>query len=171
MKNVTMTPSAFRAVLHLLGCGGKHLLPCLSGAEDFIAGREVLCQNGWAELDFDGSLLPRSDFSRLIYDFSHAEAALQLELTESTCWMLRAPTEMLYIEQKGETVRLERRKGRDFLPWVREVLMLASAGTLTTAHAEASHTSELSDTEKESRPRAEVLAKHLALFFAKALSV
>ena len=167
MKNVTMTPSAFRAVLHLLGCEGKHLLPRLSGAEEFIAGREEICKNGWAELDFDGSLLPRSDFARLIYDLSHAEAALRLELPESTCWMLRAPTEMLYIEQKGETVRLERRKGREFLPWVREVLMPASAGILTTAHAERTHSSELSDTEKESRPRAEVLAKHLALFFGK----
>lgn len=167
MDRISMTASAFGAVLHLLGCEGKHLLPHNKNVETFLVGREELCRNGWAALDFDGSLLPTAPFARLIYDLAHAEAALRLELPESTCWMLRAPTEMLYIEQQGETVWLERRKGVTFMPWVREMLMRTDAGTLTTVLAERSHTSELSDTEKESRPRAEDVAKHLVLFFGK----
>lgn len=167
MKNITMTPAAFRAVLHLLGCEEKHLLPRLSEAEEYIAGREVLCKNGWAELDLDGSLLPRPDFARLIYDISHAEAALRWEVPHRTLWMLRAPTEMLYIEQEGGQVRMERRTGRSFLPWVRQVLQPAASGTLTTVFGQQRQRSDLSETEKESRSRAEVLAQHLVLFFGK----
>ena len=167
MKTITMTAAAFRAVLHLLGCEGAHLLPRLSGAEDFITGREALCKNGWAELDFDGSLLPRPDFARMIYGIAHAEAALRWEMPDRTIWMLRAPTEMLYIEQAGEQVCMERRKGRSFLPWVQQVLHPATGGTLTTVCGERQRTSDLSETEGESRPRAEVLASHLVLFFGK----
>lgn len=167
MRKITMSSAAFGAVLHLLGRAGKYLLPQQKNVENFLAGREELCKNGWAQLDFDSSLLPESAFARLIYDISHAEAVLRFNQEAQTIWVLLAPTEMLYIEQNGEEVRLERRKAAFLFPWVREILMPAKNGQLTTQRKEDVRNSTLEDVQAESRERAEMLACHLALFFDK----
>lgn len=167
MRKIAMSSSAFGAVLHLLGCEGKHLLPRTENVEAFLSGREELCKNGWAQLDFDSSLLPEPAFARLIYDISHAEAALRFVREAQTIWVLLAPTELLYIEQTGEEVYLERRKAAFLFPWVREVLMPAKDGRLTTQRNEDVRNSALEDAQAGSRERAEMLACHLALFFDK----
>ena len=168
MKKISITSAAFGAVLHLLGCEGKYLLPRNANVETFLQGREEMCRNGWAQLDFDGSLLPEAPFARLLYDISHACAVLRLESGESTCWMVRAPTEMLYIERQGDVFVLERRKGVTFMPWVREVLLPAAEGRLTTQGPDGKKkTASLAAYAPGSRGRAEELAKHLAMFFGK----
>ena len=63
MKCATMSEAAFQATLHLLNRSGAHLLPKSAHAvsketDTFLLGRDELCLNGWAELDFDGKVAP-----------------------------------------------------------------------------------------------------------------
>ena len=118
-------------------------------------------------MDFDGKILPSPEFSRLIYDISHAEAALRLTQRDKTQWYLLAPTEMLFVEQREDSFCLERRKGTTLLPWVRENLLPAQEGTLASRRGERSLLSELDAVRAGSKFRAQELADHLAVYFGK----
>ncbi len=172
MQKITMSLDAFEATLQLLGCAGKHLLPGMSatGAEQtdsFLRGREELCINGWAEMDFDGKVSPSREFARLIYAISHAQGAICLELPEKTQWYLRTPVEMLKIQQEKNMITLERQGGRVFLPWIRETVLPAPEGTITTLQKEQICKTSLSEFPASSELRGRELVKHLSLFFGK----
>jgi hypothetical protein len=172
MKQISMSLTALQSALHLLNCSGTCLLPqpgytADESAEAFLRGRDELCENGWAELDFDGKVSSSREFARLTYDIVYAEAAMRLELPDKTQWYLRAPTEMLFIEQKHESMFLERRSGRSLLPWIRETVLTAVAGTLTTLRMEKTRQILLEQSQEGSQERAQELVKHLALFFGK----
>ena len=168
----SVSRDAFQAALHLLGKENSPFLPqpfysAGRGADTFLAGRNELCEMGLAELDFDGRISPTPAFARLLYDITHAEAAIKLEQPDRICWYLLAPTEMLYVEQEGDRVRLERRRAVSLLPWVREILLPAQAGTLTTQRGERLRKTELTPSSAGEEPRAKELTGHLAVFFGK----
>lgn len=172
MKTCTMSRPAFLATLHLLQCSGAFLLPQArysadTGAAAFLAGREELCQNGWAELDFDGSLCSDRAFARLTYDITHAQAVMRLTLAESTQWCLLAPTELLLIEQNGDRFQLERRKSSTLVPWLRETALAVPHGELTTLREQKSRSAALDVYAPGSEARAREIVEHLAVFFAK----
>lgn len=172
MQKITMSMEAFEATLQLLGCSGKHLLPDISatGAEQtdaFLCGREELCKNGWAEMDFDGKISPSREFARLIYATSHDQGVIYLELPEKNQWCLRTPVEMLWIQQEKKTVTLERQGGRAFLPWIRETVLPAPEGTITTLQKEEIRKASLAQFPASSELRARELVRHLSLFFGK----
>lgn len=171
-KVFSMSRNAFQAVLHLLGTESPTFLPrpvysADRGADTFLAGRNELCEMDLAELDFDGHITPSPGFARLLYDITHAEAAIRLEQPDRICWYLLAPTEMLYVEQEGDRVQLERRRAVSLLPWVRETLLPAQKGTLTTQRAGQNKQLALELQRAGNEARAQELAQHLALFFGK----
>lgn len=172
MKQISMSLTALQSALHLLNCPGACLLPqpvytADEGAAAFLRGRDELCENGWVALDFDGKVSSSREFARLTYDIVYAAAAMRLELPDKTQWYLRGPTEMLFIEQKQESVYLERRGGRTLMPWLRETVLTAVTGTLTTLRMEKTRQILLEQSAEGSRERAQELVKHLALFFGK----
>lgn len=168
MTVLTMSTAAFGATLHLLGCEGRCLLPRNENAETFLAGREELCRNGWAELDFDGSLLPDPVFARRICGLKGCTAAMQLVQDGKTCWLLYTPVEGLLIEQVGETVRLQQLRNNDALQWMRDVVLPAAEGRLITQGPDGKKKStSLAAYAAGSRQRAEQLARHLCLFYGK----
>ena len=168
----SMSRNAFQATLHLLGADGARYLPgpvysADRGADTFLAGRNELCQMNLVELDFDGRISPTPSFARLLYDITHAEAAIKLEQPDRIRWYLLAPTEMLYVEQEGYCVRLERRRAVSLLPWVRETLLPAQGGWLTTQRGERIRKTELTPSSAGEELRAKELTGHLAVFFGR----
>ena len=168
----SMSRNAFQAALHLLGADGSRYLPgpvysADRGADAFLSGRNELCEMDLAELDFDGRISPTPAFARLLYDITHAEAAIKLEQPDRICWYLLAPAEMLYVEQEGDRIRLERRRAVSLLPWVRETLLPARAGMLTTQRGERIRKTELTPSSVGEELRAKELTGHLAVFFGK----
>ena len=165
MRQISMSRTAFEAVLHLLRCGGKNLLPKAErGVDMFLRGRDELCQSGWCELDFDGSLMPEPDFMRMIYALAHPSAVVRLEQTGKTQWVLYTPVELLFVTQTGESVCLARNSKKTLLPWMRESVMSARDGCLTTRRDGTQRRTELSGSDPK---RAEELAGHLCLFYGK----
>lgn len=172
MKCAAMSEMAFQATLHLLNRSGAYLLPKSTHAVDketdaFLLGRDELCTRGWAELDFDGKVIPSKEYARLIYDIAHAEASLRLESPDQAQWYLLAPTEMLFIEQAGDSFRLERRKGQTLMPWLRENALAVVEGTLTTLRSDQTRNALLGQFEPDSQSRATEIVKHLSLFFGR----
>lgn len=172
MKYIAMSRTAMRATLHLIDRSGACLLPRADygagrGADDFLAGREELCRNSWAELDFDGKIAPSPEFARLIYDIAWAEAAMRLELPGKTQWYLLAPVEMLFLELEGELFRLERRPGKTLMPWVRQTLLAATKGSLTTQRNGRRRQTDLFRTKPGGEERAQELVQHLRMYFGK----
>lgn len=172
MKSVSLSGAAFQSTLHLLKRSGAHLLPkgnpvAAQETDAFLTGRDELCRQGWAELDFDGKITPSRDYARLIYGIAHAEASMRLELTCGTQWYLLAPTEMLFVEQTGDTFRLERRKGQTLMPWLRKTALTVERGTLTTLRGRQTRSALLGQFDPGSGNRATELVKHLSLFFGR----
>lgn len=172
MKQFAMSRAALRATLHLMDRSGTCLLPDVdygggTGADDFLVGREELCRKGWAELDFDGKLVPSPEYARLIYDIAWAQATMRLELPKTIQWYLLAPTEMLFLELEGEQFRLERRAGKTLIPWMRQTLLPAVEGILTTQRKRQQRQSDLSGTKPGGEERIRELTQHLGTYFGQ----
>ena len=114
-----------------------------------------------------GSINPSPIFARLLYDIVRAEAVIKLQQSDRIFWYLLAPTEMLFVEQVGEQVQLERRKATSLLPWIRQILLPAQTGTLTTQRGDRILKTEWICSEAGGENRARELTGHLAVFFGK----
>lgn len=182
-KTIIMSRDAFMALLTLYQCGGKHLLPegFKTGNEamrQFLKGRQELCENGLAELDFDGKVYPTREFARFSYTIPrtlsvmHFQHGASCQETQSKfCvqeWYLRGPIELMRITETDEGFTLTISSVDDLLTWVKENLYATSCeGRLHTQSRQGSLEAELSMTKPGRKERVHILAGHMCLYFEK----
>lgn len=101
---VSMSEPALAQLAGTLGLTGKYFLPEIGGGpEEFIKARGEWEKEGLAKLDFDGSLHPKPQFARMLYNLKHVQSALQYEGEEGKTLFLKGPVDVLVLERSKET--------------------------------------------------------------------
>ena len=169
---ITMSEKAFGALMELYGCSGTHQLPKNpdkgnEAMKKFLAGREELCEKGWAELDFDGSLHPTAWFARMTYTLPRCTASMCFQVDDIREWYLRGPIELLHIEQSAEGYILSRCGTDELVAWVKRTLYQAEVGCLITEQGVEKLETEFVMNEKGQKSRSDELVKHMCMYFEK----
>ncbi len=168
MKTMLLSEAAFWAIQNMLACEGKYFFPPKKfqkkeAAEFFLQGRKFLCDAGYLEMDFDGSLIQSPEFGRMIYNLKKPVSVMQYQGKESV-WFLQGSVDFLRIrEVKGE-YEFSRCDSKVWMNWLQKDLYQKESGLCRTEHGGKVLSEELAQTPKGTKERAEVLAKQLCLF-------
>jgi len=167
-RKISLSEDAFVAALTLMDLGGKYDLPKGFGQgndemQKFLLGRDELCQKGFAELDFDGSINPARDFMRTIYALPRATSYMRFEDE----WFLRGPIELLHIYKEDGSYVLAQCSTDELVEWIKNNLYKRTSGSLVTVAKGKRREADLLCTEPGQDERANILAEHLCMFYEK----
>ena len=145
----------------------RHTVRGDNAAEEYGKARDMWLQQGWAELDFDGTLRVFQDFGRLQYDLTHMDAVLRWERPSATEYFIKGPVDLLHAVEAGGTVRLAREKNVFLLRYLRQGDDKKLEGTLAVKRMSDGKTKSgaLSLTAEETEP--DDLTEYLALFYGE----
>jgi hypothetical protein len=173
IKNtITMSENAFLSMLELLNCAGKYQFPKYPETsnevmQQFLKGREELCENGWAELDFDGKICPTAWFARMIFALTNVRSSMSYMKDEHCEWFFQGPMEQLHITRKESIYTLTQCGTDELLVWLKDTLYKAERGVLTTYYKDREESLELTKATEGTKQRADQLARHMCIYFEK----
>jgi len=171
-KTITMSEDAFLSMLELLHCAGKYQFPKYPDAgnesmQKFLKGRDELCENGWAELDFDGKICPTAWFARVIFPLVHTCSVMSFMADAHCEWFFQGPMEQLHITRKEGVYTLTQCGTDELFAWLKDTLYKAETGVLTTYYKERVESLELTEDTLQTKQRADQLARHMCIYFEK----
>jgi len=131
-----MPVNALLFLLKSVPCEDAILLPRHSVTEENAAGeyiqaRELWTREGWAELDFDGSLQPGRPLARLLYNLKHRYAVFRWERDGVRECYVKGPVDLLRIREEDGRAKLDLTSNWFLLETLREELNQRPRGMLT----------------------------------------
>lgn len=172
---ILLTHLALVHLTHTLKLSQQWLLPMITveenTAENFVTARAEWESRGLVEQDFDGSLCPQPNFSRLLYNITHARGAIRYENTSAITLYLRGPVDLLCLVYSKETSiwSLTLRPTSEVYHWAKTVLFQANIGELITEGTSdggiQSIQTDFSIEDFSGPNRPATLNDHLLLFF------
>lgn len=171
-KTITMSEAAFLSMLELLHCAGKYQFPKYpetgnESMQKFLKGRAELCENGWAELDFDGKICPTAWFARMIFALSNTRSVMCYATDVHCEWFFQGPMEQLHITKSESTYSLTQRGTDELFVWLKDTLYKAETGVLSTYYKERVESLEFTKATQLTKQRADQLARHMCIYFEK----
>lgn len=171
MKRIETSQAGFFALINLLRCKELFCNEEAAGTDDnaqlYLKGRNELCEKGYIELSFDGTVSQSREFERFAYSIKNTQACVGFALGGDCLYYLLAPTEFVRIEKKEAAYILERCTRPQLPEFIKESVFSASSGSVVTTRGEEKKELRIEDTDPCSEDRARALAEHMCLFFGK----
>lgn len=117
---LNMPVSAYYFLLKSIPCDEPLLTPKYTAPQEdparaYVEARQFWLDNGWVEMDLDGSIRPSPQMARLLYIISHREAVLCWEQEGKREYFVKGPVDMLQVvEKQGEVTLIQR--NNSYLP-------------------------------------------------------
>lgn len=108
----------------------RHTVTEENAAQEYLRARDLWTEQGWVELDFDGSLRPGRPLARLLYTLVHRYAVLRWERDGMREFYVKGPVDLLHIVEEAGRMTMAQEPSRAALEHLREELSACSQGTL-----------------------------------------